>query len=151
MLYFGQIALTNDSAAVLLEVVPALLIPLNASDCMCDSLAVLAETADHHVFSPECATNEACDGIRCSLLVLGTTYYIEVIVLPCNNSAQVVVEDANLNHLESAVFAGNETRRLTVQGYPIDVTTVIIPREYSMEVQVCRVLSAVFVKCTLQN
>ena len=103
---------------------------------MCSSLADVAQVATHPVIEPECSTNDNCDGVYCELDILGLRFYLEVIVLPCQNALDVLVEGSSRQVLHSEIYNRNETRSFTIGIISMTVEVVIIPREYSMDVQV---------------
>ena len=61
---------------------------------------------------------------------------MEVIILPCDYALEVVVEDANLNHLYSTIFNETGNRDLLIDGTTIGTDVVIIPGSYSMNISV---------------
>ena len=117
-------------------VIPMVYVPLNPGDCMCDSLADLAQRATHPSIEPECSTNERCDGVLCELDIFGTVYYLEIIVLPCQNALALLVEDSSGGVLHTSVFNRTETRSLSIGILSLPTEVVIDPREYSMDIQV---------------
>ena len=117
-------------------VIPTVYVPLNASDCMCSSLADLAQRATHPVIEPQCSTNERCDGVYCELDIFGAVYYLEVVILPCQNAISILVEDSSRQVLHTSVFNRNETRSISIGLIPLTTEVVIIPYEYSMDVRV---------------
>ena len=119
-----------------LPVVPRLLVPLFSERCMCNSLQELAGNATHTVVVPSCATNQDCDGVRCTLQELGFTFHIELIVLPCDYAIQLVVQDGELSTIFSAVFNETGRRRLVILGVSIWVDAVIVARDFTMDVSV---------------
>ena len=116
--------------------IPVVHVPLNASDCFCDSLTGLAQVATHPVLEPECSTNEACDGIRCEVDIFGTVYYFEIVIRSCSESVGLLVEDSNFNVLNMAEFNQSETRPIQVGSLTLQVEVVIVKYPYSMEIQV---------------
>ncbi len=118
------------------SVVPRLLVPLTPPSCMCESLRDLALNARHSVFVPSCATNEACNGVRCRVSTFGTTFYIEGVILPCDTAVDLVVENSNLEPIFDTVFNESGQRILDVSGFLITVNATIIPHEYSMDIEV---------------
>jgi hypothetical protein len=127
-----QADLTNGGGVV----IPTVFVPLNASDCMCSSLTDVAQQATHPGIEPECSTNDDCDGVYCELDILGARYYLEIIVLPCQNALDVLVEDSSRRVLHADVYDRNETRFFSIGIVPLSNEVIIIPYEYSMDVQV---------------
>ena len=125
------------------SIVPQVFVPLNPSDCMCKSLGVLANNTGHTILIPECSTNENCDGVRCRVNIFGAIYYIENVVLPCNNSIELVIEDSNLMPLHTSVFNESGKGTIVIGSTVIQVDVVVEPREYAMDVGV----SVIHVAC----
>ena len=117
-------------------VIPTVYVPLNPGDCMCDSLADLAQRATHPLIEPQCSTNQRCDGVRCELDILGTVYFLETVVLPCQNALSLLVEDSSGGVLHSSVFNRSETRSLQIGIFSLPTEVVILHHEYSMDIQV---------------
>ena len=117
-------------------VIPTVFVPLNASDCMCSSLTDVAQQATHPGIEPECSTNDACDGVYCELDIFGARYYLEIIVLPCRNAVDVLVENSARQVLHEDVYDRNETRSFFIGFIPVTIEAIIIPYEYSMDIQV---------------
>ena len=119
-------------------VIPQVYVPLNASDCMCDSLRDLADQATHPGIQPECSTNELCDGVRCEFDIFGAVYYLEIIVLPCQNAVSLLVEDSSRQVLHISVFNQTATRPIPIGFLTLQTEVFIVPHDYSMEVQVAK-------------
>ena len=117
-------------------VIPSVYVPLTPRDCMCDSLADAAEGATHPLIEPRCFTNERCDGVRCELDIFGTIYFLEVVILPCQNALALLVEDSSLQVLHTSVFNRTGTRNIQVGIVTVEAEVVIVPHDYSMDVQV---------------
>ena len=119
------------------QVIPQVVIFLNASDCMCSSLDDLAGLAVHSVVEPDCRTNTDCNGIRCELDFGILLYYVELVVLPCENATELVIEDRNLQPLHATNFTSQTgTQSFTINGLPLTARAVIEVFDYSMVVQV---------------
>ena len=106
---------------------------------MCESLRDLAANTMHSFLVPTCSANrdtDDCNGVRCSVFTLGGLYYIEGVILPCDNAVELIVEDSNLDPIFTTVFNESGHRPLVVDGYSIEVNSTIIPREYSMDIAV---------------
>lgn len=126
----------DSSQSNTFPVIPSVLVSLNASTCMCSSLQHLASISGHNDIETECNTNEACDGVRCQLNIIGNIFYLETIVLPCEDALEIVVEDSRLTEIESFRFNQSERRNIVVSGFPLTVDMTLIRREYSMFLRV---------------
>ncbi len=108
---------------------------------MCSSLQALALRANdlHPQIESDCTTTRNCTGVRCAIHV-DVVYYVEVVVLPCNNAISFLVEDQYLDTLEADTFQGpgNATRVIVIAGFPFVVEVDIIVQPYSMITQVSR-------------
>ena len=127
-----QAALLNTGGVV----IPQVYVPLNASDCMCDALGHLAEQATHPGVEPECSTNDLCNGVLCELNIIGAVYYLEIIVLPCQNAVSLLVEDSSRRVLHMSVFNQTATRPIPIGFLTLQTQVILVPHNYSMEVQV---------------
>ena len=119
--------------------IPQVLVPLNASECLCDSLADLAEQATHPLVEPECSTNELCNGVRCELDIFGSVYYLEIMIDSCESAVEVLVEDSQGQVLHSSTFNQTETKTLQIGSLSLPTEVVIVKHNYSMELQVLSV------------
>ena len=118
--------------------IPSVLVPLNANACMCASVQHLAKISGHNFIVNECTANQACDGVRCLLGILGDTYYLEMIVLPCEDALEILVEDSNLEGIDSFRFNQSEIRDIMVEGFSLTVNMTLIRRDYSMFIRVSK-------------
>ena len=105
---------------------------------MCASLADIAQRATHPLIEPQCSTNDDCDGVYCELDIFGARFYLEVVVLPCQNALSVLVEDSSRQVLYSSVFDRTETRLVQISGFSLPIEVRITPHDYSMDVQVIK-------------
>ena len=121
----------NNSVMVPLE--PPLIVPLDPSSCMCESLKAVAANTSHTSLFPNCTTNERCDGVRCTVDIFGRVFYIEDVILPCVNAVELVVEDENFNAIYTDIFNETGNRVITVLGINIHVYSLIEPGDYSMD------------------
>lgn len=125
---------STDSASDV--VVPFLSVPINASDCMCRSLTDLADNVRQTSYIPSCVTNDDCNGVLCLVTIPSGRYYIEIVILPCDNAVELVVEDSNFAHLFSTVLNETGSQDLLIGGSTIGSNVVIIPGDYSMNFSV---------------
>ncbi len=83
-----------------------------------------------------------CTSVRCSIGLnqfgFSFVYFVEVVVLPCVNGLEFLVEDDNLNILVADMFQGpgNATRLVTVAGILFAIEVDIIVKPFSMIAQV---------------
>ncbi len=117
-------------------VVPPVLIPINASTCMCQSLSELAQASGHSFIETNCVPNQACDGVKCTLNVLGGIYYLETVILPCVDAVEWLVEDSASNILAEHRFNETERRDVVVENLPLTVEIMLLKKAYSMDVKV---------------
>ena len=116
--------------------IPQATVPLNASQCMCQSLEDLAVKAGGTDIEPSCETNTDCDGIVCELDLFGSVYYIENIILPCDYAVDVVVRDSDRRPIFMSVYNRTETHTITIGFISTSLYVEIVRRPYSMEVSV---------------
>ena len=126
---------------------PYTTIPLNTSECLCDSINELVQeitsietltTTQHLNYS--CTANSLCDGLRCRLEIPNNPVYFNITLLPCPYppAVDVVLEDSIENTVAQWVFTKTESIVLEFpQGLKITFDTVIVNHENSIEVEVC--------------
>ena len=116
--------------------IPRVTVPLNASQCMCQSLVDLAAVAGGTDIEPSCETNTDCNGVVCEVDLLGFVYYIESIILPCDYAVDVVSRDSQRRPTLMSVY--NETGTHTIFIGPISTSLYveIVRHPYSMELSV---------------
>ena len=119
------------------QLIPPTLVPLNTTECMCESLEDLADII-HSPFEHDCSTTPDCDGVRCELDVLGNVLFVEAIALPCNNppAAEVVVQNSLGQNLFVGIFNRSEQRDIVILGTRITVDAIVVHRNYSVDVEV---------------
>ena len=116
--------------------IPQATIPLNASDCMCQSLQNLSTRAGGSDLEPECQTNPECNGIVCELDIFGSVFYLETIVLPCDYAVDVVIRDSQRQPTFMSVYNHTETHTISIGSFSAPLYVEIVPHPYSMEVYV---------------
>ena len=84
------------------------------------------------MYEPFCNTNENCDGIRCQLRIVGSTFYVEIVVLPCENAIDLRVEDGSFAVLHTTRFTQSGLRTIVIRGISLQVNGTIIARDYSL-------------------
>lgn len=119
---------------------PESFLPLDPADCMCSSLETLASVAEsiHPVIESDCVTTRNCTAVRCELNIATIfTYFIEMVVLPCNNSLEFLIEDTLGQAIVVEPFQGpgTESRIVTVLGFQFNIEMAIQVQNYSMTVQ----------------
>ena len=134
--------LYNTQVTVQLEgssnvtLIPQATVPLNASECMCQSLQNLTTKAGSTVIEPECQTNMECNGIVCELDILGSVFYLESIILPCDYAVDVVVRDSQRQALFMSVYNHTETHTISIGILSASLYVEINRHPFSMEVSV---------------
>ena len=92
--------------------------------------------------------NSKCDGARCELSidVIGATYYLEVVVLPCVSppAIEVLVENSDLYPVGQWIFDESGNITIVVDGLPIRITSVIKRGTRSIDVQVCSLVTKLY-------
>ena len=121
------------------QLIPPTLVPLNTTECMCESLEDLADII-HSPFEHDCSTTSKCDGVRCELDVFGNMFFVEAIILPCTNppAAEVVVQNSLGQNLFVGIFNRSGQRDIVILGTRITVDVIVVHRDYSMDVEVGR-------------
>ena len=122
---------------IALTLIPEVSVPLNTTDCSCQSLEDLASVIQSPI-AHDCYNTSECDGIRCELDVFGTVYYVEIVVLFCAEPTafEVLVENAAFQPLAEAIFNKTSQEVIIVEGVNIIVNATIIHHEYSVEIEV---------------
>ena len=134
-LYNTQVTVQReDSSNVTL--IPQATVPLNASECMCQTLQDLATKAGSTVVEPECQTNTECSGVVCELDILGSVFYLESIILPCDYAVDVVVRDSQRQALFMSVYNRTETHTISIGILSASLYVEINRHLFSMEVSV---------------
>ena len=104
---------------------------------MCASLQQLAILSGHSSIETECSTNQACDGMRCRIIIpQQDIYYMEKIVFPCEGAFVMVVENSQFHEIDSFWFNQTETRDVEVLGLSLTLAVTLTLKEYSMLVGV---------------
>ena len=131
-----QVALINGSVLV-----PPLIIGLNETACMCQSMQALASSVDPPApASGSCQRASICSGVVCILTVpIVGTFDVEVDFEVCQDppSMLVIVEDSDDNVLLDQYFNTSETVNVSVDAsITITLDVVIENYDYSMIIQV---------------
>ena len=122
-------------------VIPQVYIPLNTSDCMCQSLTRLVDQIHHTGVTVTCSTNEQCSEnlIHCSGRdIRGVDFEVNTTVLPCENAIQI--QDVRIGNRvihRPLRLTESFSLNLTVINFIGLIEATIIPHNYSLEVQVC--------------
>ena len=124
---------------IALSLIPEVSVPLNTTDCSCQSLQDLASVIQSPI-EHDCYNTSTCDGIRCELDVFGAVYYVEIVVLSCAEPTafEVLVEDDAFQPLSVSIFNKTSQEIITVDGVDIVIDSTIIHHEYSVEIEVSR-------------
>ena len=104
---------------------------------MCESLEDLADII-HSPVEHDCSTTPNCDGVRCELDVLGNTFFVEGIALPCANppAVEVIVQNSQRQNIFSTIFNTSGQRDIVVLNTRMTVNSIIVHRSYSMDIEV---------------
>ena len=119
------------------QLIPLTSVPLNATECMCESLEDLADNIQSPV-EHNCSTTPNCDGFHCELDVSGNTFFVEGIVLPCTNppAAEVIVQNSQRQNIFSAIFNTSGQRDIVILGLRMTVNTTVVHHKYSVDIEV---------------
>lgn len=116
--------------------IPQVIVPLNASQCMCESLSLLASESGGTLLEPECYTNDRCNGVICELDIFGNVFYMESIILPCEYAVDVVIRDSNRQPTFMSYYNRTEVHVIDLGLFSANLYVEIIRRNYSMDVSV---------------
>ena len=108
---------------------------------MCESLQTLASESEkvHPVYESNCQITQGCRGVRCQLDIAAfLVYFVELVVLPCDNAVEFLIEDVATSPVVEERFDGptNETRVFSILGFPFTAQQIIEVNDYSMDIQV---------------
>ena len=119
------------------QLIPPVLVPLNTTECMCESLEDFASIIQSP-FEHDCVTNSDCNGIRCELDIFGNVFFIDAIVLPCivPPAIEVLVENSQREILSAVVFNRTDEKTIMILGTSLPLDVIIVHHEYSMDIQV---------------
>ena len=119
------------------QLIPLTSVPLNTTECMCESLEDLADIIQSP-FEHDCSTTPNCDGVHCELDIFGLILYIETIVLPCANppALEVIVQNSQRQNIFGAIFNTSGQRDIVVLNTRMTVNSIIVHRSYSMDIEV---------------
>ena len=108
---------------------------------MCESVQSLASKAEnvHPIVESNCLTTQDCKGVRCQLNFAGLlVYFVELVVLPCENAVEFLIEDIATTPVVEERFDGptNDTRMFSLLGFQFTAQQIIKVNDYSMDIQV---------------
>ncbi len=110
---------------------------------MCSSLQTLAWKLEriHPIVESDCVTTRGCTGVRCALNISAeftAMYFGEVVVLPCLNALEFLVENVQETALISDRFQGpvNENKTIDIGGFEFIAGQQIVVHDYSMTAKV---------------
>lgn len=122
---------------------PESLIFLDPADCMCSSLKTLASKLEniHPIVESDCITTRNCTGVRCALNIsaeFSVRYFGEVVVLPCENALEFLVEKPDQETLIEDRFQGpvNESKIIDIGGFQFLAGQLIKVMDYSLTAEV---------------
>ena len=119
------------------RLIPEVSVPLNTTECSCESLRDLASVIQSPI-EHDCYNTSNCDGIRCELDIFGAVYYVEIVVLFCAKptAIEVLVEDESFQPLSESIFNETSQQVIMVAGVNVVIDATIIHHEYSIEIEV---------------
>ena len=110
---------------------------------MCSSLQALAQKLEsiHPIVESDCVTTRNCTGVRCELNISAdftAMYFGEVVVLPCLNALEFLVENLQNQALIMDRFQGpiNENSTIDIGGFAFIAGQQITVQDYSMTANV---------------
>ena len=129
---------------ILIPILPYGVLPLNASDCMCQSLS---EVADAIVlpsnplvtFDYTCRRMQNCSGVHCDISYSGSSVSADALVDPCEETLHLVMSDSTgTSPLFDQVIADSESVPLDLGSSDITSTldVGITHKSYSMLLKV---------------
>ena len=115
--------------------VPSVQIPLNASDCMCESVKnAIAGENEEELLGETCMANAECTGQKCSINFASIMFLLEIDSRPCANPPGFVfITSANGTVLSENYF--NKDTNISVLGLGVFAFT-LEHREYSVIMEV---------------
>lgn len=122
------------------SLIPQTIVPLNTSDCMCQSIERIVTNAVNAPVEVNCTSNIECIGLQCVFIVTNVHYTIETEALACTDPPGIVfiVKSTSNGAIIFDEFF-NSSASTFLFGLPMDV--VLIHRPYSMFVQVCTLIA----------
>ena len=128
MIVEGDIAITA---------IPSVLVPLNTSECACESLDNVASSIESPL-EHDCQRDANCDGVRCEMDLFGRVFYIELLIDPCQDPPAVdwVIFNSDMEAIYEVTFDESGTGQFTVRGQPLPLEQIIVHHNYSMEIEV---------------
>ena len=129
---------STQSNEQLRPVVPQVLVPLNTSDCMCESMVQLAARAGHSDVETDCEANSDCSGVRCQVTVSGAIYRVQGEVSACDEDLfiEMLVDGEENPRLLTQVNQSGRYVIEVVPGFPLIVDMILERRDYSVLIAV---------------
>ena len=124
---------------IALPLIPQVSVPLNTSDCLCESLEDLASVIQSPLgIEHDCHTNSDCDGMQCELDINSDRYFLDLVVFSCMEppAIDVIVEDEEQERVFEQTFTESGTRNLTLGLFPMILNSTVIHHNYSVDVEV---------------
>ena len=117
-------------AGITLSFVPKFSVPLNSSECMCESITEYAQALYRSIpLNRTCVENSRCDGLRCSVTLNHGLYYEELAVLPCASPPALVFGVKNSSFVPlgrwTFVDSANHSTFIDNVGREIGVSNII--------------------------
>ena len=136
-------ALSQATALDILGVlIPPITFSINTTDCLCASVEELADRI-HSPLEHDCVPKDDCSGVRCTLEVIVATYYLDAVILSCNQppGVEIDLEDSDGNLLYTRIFNQTEVTNIPIAGFSVPLSFSIVHRNYSMDIEVSRFYS----------
>ena len=112
----------NEEAVYL---IPLVHVPLNASQCMCESLKNLSQYS--------CTKNSACNGVQCD--IDGLSYTVDLLVLSCDDPPGIGITILDPDGTDIYMGTFDQTQSIPIP--PVgNLKVSILHHDYSMDVEV---------------
>ena len=116
-------------------VIPSTAVPLNTSDCMCQSIQNITKSSD----IPDgavCVNNSQCTGVDCTVNIGGSTYNVKTKIQPCSYPPGFLftVSQAQTGTVVFNKFFDSSTNSSLLFQLPLYV--VVTNKSYSMIISV---------------
>ena len=116
-------------------IIPSTAVPLNTSDCMCQSIQSITESND----IPDgavCFNNSQCTGVDCTISIGDTIYNIKTNIHPCSYPPGFffIVSQAQTGNVVFKEFFNSSTNSSSLLALPLYV--VVTNKPYSMIISV---------------
>ena len=119
------------------EVIPSTAVPLNTSDCMCQSIQSITESGDIP-YGAVCVNNSQCTGVDCTISIGGSTYNVKTNIKPCSYSTGFLftVSQTQTSIVVFNEFFSSSTNSSLPDPLGLPLYVVVTNKPYSMIISV---------------